>query len=80
MTDLSWIEDIEVTDQNAEHFAGVVTNIVAAAGAGTVVAPLIGLGLQLGLKLCNGGYEYKGLSCLQELANELDELPNLTVE
>lgn len=78
--DLNFIDDIEITDQNAEAAGVVVSGIAAMAGAGTIVVPLIGLGVQLGLKLCNGGYEARGLSFLQEIAKELEELPDLTVE
>lgn len=78
--DLSFIEEIEVTDQNAEQVGGVVASIAALAGVGVAPAALIGLGVQLGLKCCNGGYEPKGLSYLQRLSTELEELPDLTVE
>ncbi|WP_319764499.1 hypothetical protein [Maridesulfovibrio sp.] len=78
--DLSWIEEIEVTDQNAEQIGGVVTSIAALAGVGVAPAALIGLGVQLGLKCCNGGYKPKGLEVLQELAAEIEAYPELTVE
>lgn len=78
--DLSFIEEIEVTDQNAEQVGGVVASIAALAGVGVAPAALIGLGVQLGLKCCNGGYEPQGLSYLQGLSTELEELPDLTVE
>ncbi len=80
MMDLSWIEEIEVSDQNAEQIGGVVTSIAALAGVGVAPAALIGLGVRLGLKCCNGGYEPKGLSYLQGLSTELEDLPELTVE
>ncbi|MBI9110277.1 hypothetical protein [Maridesulfovibrio ferrireducens] len=77
----SAFDNVEVTDETAAEVAGIVTAIATVALAGTgfgAAAPLIGLGVKLGMKLCDGNYDCPELPALKAKLAAFDALPPLT--
>ncbi|MBI9113246.1 hypothetical protein [Maridesulfovibrio ferrireducens] len=78
--DFTEFENIEVNDDTAEMVAGAVTAIAGFAGLTGPLLPFLGLAVNLGLKLCDGGYECHELPTLKKMADGIEVLPDLTVE
>jgi hypothetical protein len=73
--DFKFIEDIEVTDQNAATLGAIVSGIALTAGAAAPYSAAIGLGVEIAAKLCDGGYD---VPHLEELLHKRDELAGLS--
>ncbi len=78
---LSAFDNVEVTEDTAAEVAGIVTAIASVALASTgfgAAAPLVGLGVKLGMKLCDGEYDCPELPELEAKLAAFDALPPLT--